>query len=354
MPCNLKVLYSFCFSWYSAAMSTHMIEIVRIDNIAPHPHPDVTRMEVTKVWGWQCCIGKGEFKVGDKAIYIPPDYLVPLQDPMFSFLQNKGNLGKAKERIKVRRLKGAISQGLIVPIPEELQWAAIGTDVMSYLKIERYEPFIEEGGLFVGGPSGIYSPKFDIEPYQRFNKTFSENEEVIATEKIHGSNARFCHALNKEGVWQQFCGTRTNWMAESDESNIWRAYRQNPAIGEWCFANPTKVIYGEVFGEVKGFKYGGEGGERFFAGFAILNKQDWLDYDDCRESISEFPNLKWAPLVYRGLFDLDKLLELAESDSTWPKAKHMREGLVVTPAKERYNEFIGRVALKIVSNRYLE
>ena len=50
-------------------MSTHEIAIVSIDKIEPHPNPEVERMELTQIWGWQCCIGKGDFKVGDKSVW---------------------------------------------------------------------------------------------------------------------------------------------------------------------------------------------------------------------------------------------------------------------------------------------
>lgn len=44
--------------------------------------------------------------------------------------------------------------------------------------------------------------------------------------------------------------------------------------------------------------------------------------------------------------------ELAEGDSLI--GKHMREGIVIKPAVERLDLELGRVSLKLVSNRYLE
>lgn len=336
-------------------MSTHAIEIVQIGEITPHPDSSVEKMELTQIWGWQCCIGKGQFQEGDKAIYIPPDYLVPLSRPEFAFLRNKDNEGKTHERIKVRRFKGALSQGLTISVPEELKDLPVGSNVIEQLGIERYEPPIpmSTGGMFVGAPSGIYSPKFDVESYQRYRELFKNGEEIVATEKIHGANSRFVYAKNKEGEWTQFCGSHTNWMAEDEKNIWWMAFRQCPAIGQWCESNPEKILYGEAFGQVQNLKYGARNNNIFFAGFAILDKNVWLDYDDCQASIAPFVGLNWVPLVFRGEFDEEKLLALAELDSLWSGANHLREGVVVLPIHERTNPELGRVCLKMVSNRYL-
>lgn len=53
-------------------------------------------------------------------------------------------------------------------------------------------------------------------------------------------------------------------------------------------------------------------------------------------------------------FDFDTICTLAEGPSLVPGANHIREGVVVTPWNERYDEQIGRVKLKWVSAAYLE
>lgn len=337
-------------------MSIHAIEIIEIGEVLPHPNPEVTRMELTKVWGWQCCIGKGQFKSGDKAVYVPPDYLVPLSHPEFTFLKKEE--GKTQERIRVRRFKGTLSQGLIIAVPKELLHLPIGTNVIDQLGIERYEPPIPMStyGMFVSAPSGVYAPKFDVESWQRYRHLFIPGEEVIISEKLHGSNSRFTYARNKEGRYEQFCGSRTNWMKEDDRNIWWQAYRQNPEIGKWCNTHSEKVLYGEVFGNVQSLRYSAKQNEVFFAAFAALNGNEWMSYDEfsLRLTTSDGSEVKRAPLLYRGPLSEEKLLELADGDSSWPGANHMREGVVVTPCVERTCDEIGRVCLKVVSNRYLE
>ena len=334
------------------SMSTHKIEIIEIGEVLPHPNADL--LEITHIWGWQCCIGKWQFKTGDKAVYVPPDFCVPLSRPEFAFLKKVD--GKTQERIRVRRFRGHLSQGLLISIPPELSGLPVGENVIEQLGIERYEPPIPKStyGQYVSAPSGLYCPKFDVENFQRYHRLFVPGEPVAITEKIHGGNSRFCLAKNKDDQVVQFCGSRTNWM-EEDEKNIWwMSFRQNPAIGDWCQKNPEKILYGEVFGQVQSLKYGAKTNDIFFVAFAILDKQRWLDFQEFLDSVNSIPGLKTPPLLYRGPFDLAIAEKLAEGDSQWPGANHMAEGVVVLPEHERFDSEIGRVMLKLVSNRYLE
>jgi RNA ligase (TIGR02306 family) len=68
---------------------------------------------------------------------------------------------------------------------------------------------------------------------------------------------------------------------------------------------------------------------------------------------SKVATLEWAPILYEGPFDEKVARELAEGNSSIPGAKHCAEGVVVRPVVERFDEQVGRVQLKIVSNRYL-
>lgn len=345
-------------------MSIHEIAIVQLDAIEPHPNPEVTRMELVHIWGWQCCVGKGQFQAGSKAIFIPPDFLCPTDHPSFAFLKRKD--GKSQERIRVRRFKGTLSQGLLISVPDELSDLPVGTNVIEQLGIERYEPPLPKstGGDFIGAPSGLYCPKFDVENWQRWNAVFAENEMVHVTEKLHGASARYTFSQNSDGKWNQFCGSRTNWLKEDEKNIWWMAFNQCPAIGAWCQAHPGQIIYGEVFGQVQNLKYGAGKNDVFFAAFGILEndvffaafgileKNTWLNFDEARQSANEH-EVPWVPLLYSGPFDIEKIKELAEGDSSWPGAEHMREGCVVLPHEERNDAALGRVQLKLVSNRYL-
>lgn len=325
-------------------MSKHEIEVFRVKEIETHPNADT--LGIVKVHGWTCCVKLDQVKVGDLIAYVPPDFVLKTSRPEFAFL---GKDGKETYRMRVCKFRGVMSQGLIVPIAED-SGLKEGDNALDYLEIIRYEPpDFTTGGKNINSPSGLYAPKYDVENYQRYFELFVDGEEVVATEKIHGANAKFIYSSVEK---KMFCGSRTNWKAESELSAWWRTLNQNPCIEHWCRNYPDVLVYGEVFGSVQNLRYGANSGQFFFAAFDILDKDCWLNYDEAQK-IGK--GLTWAPLVYRGPFNREKLMALAEENSRWSTAKNqMSEGIVVKPTKERMDMEIGRVQLKIVSNRYLE
>ena len=158
-----------------------------------------------------------------------------------------------------------------------------------------------------------------------------------------------------EGEFQFFAGTRNNWIKEDGENVYWRCIRQHPQLIDWAKNNPELILYGEDYGMVGGMRYGSKNNELFFAAFAIFDPKEyrWLDFDEITKSLDSY-NIPTAPVLYRGIFNQDLLFQLAEKDSIIPNANHLSEGCVIVPVKERISDEIGRVALKCVSNRYLE
>jgi len=324
-------------------MSTHKVEVVRLEEISPHPNAE--RMELTKVWGYSCCIGKGQFKVGDLAAYVEPDNLLDITVPEFSFLASKARPERyeGRVRIKVVRLRGMLSQGLI--IPARPHWK-LGDNVMDELKVVHYDPplSMSTGGEAEKAPLG-FRPCYDVEGFYRYRRLFRPGEEIVATEKIHGASARYVWAEER-----MYCGSRTEWKREDAKNLWWQALRTCPWIEEFCKANPQLTLYGEVYGQVQDLTYGIKSGAQFVA-FDLLRGNEWVPYREARE-IGKI--LQWVPVVYDGLFDEEKLKGLAEGNSLLSGANCIREGIVVKPLVERTDPEVGRVQLKIVSNSYLE
>ena len=192
--------------------------------------------------------------------------------------------------------------------------------------------------------------------YECWDITTSKNHNFIAEGAVvHNSNARFVWAKNPDtGEYEQYCGSRTNWLKDETNDIWWKIFHATPSIGLWCKAHPDVILYGEVFGQVqKGYNYGVAGGLAF-AAFAMLDKGIWISYDEMIKSLNEF-DVPVVPFVYRGPFNRQLFYKMAEENSRWPTAKEqISEGLVIVPVKERINPKLGRVCLKIVSNRYLE
>lgn len=199
-------------------MSDHKVEVVKLETIYPHPDKETTSLELVKVWDYVAVARKGQYKPGDLAVYIEPDFVVKLSRPEFSFLQSPGGT-KEKHRITTKRLRGVWSQGLLIPAPEG---SVEGQDVRELLEIERYEPPPPNmkpnskgawlgGGLQEAGPV-LKVPYYDLENLQKYTRLLEKNEEVVVSEKIHGSNSRF---MFSEG--RMWLGSRTTWKKPTND-----------------------------------------------------------------------------------------------------------------------------------------
>lgn len=93
-------------------------------------------IEMVKVLGWECVAKKGEFKVGERIIFVEVDSILPAI-PEFEFLRDR------KFRIKTIKLRKQISQGLVLPISylkneKNFKKLQIGDDVTDALHIKKY------------------------------------------------------------------------------------------------------------------------------------------------------------------------------------------------------------------------
>lgn len=96
------------------------------------------KIEVAQVLGWQCVVKKDEFKVGEKIIYIEVDSIVP-EKPEFEFLRDR------KFRVHTIKLRGQVSQGLVLPLSilpnfksKSFSTLSIGENVTDILGITKY------------------------------------------------------------------------------------------------------------------------------------------------------------------------------------------------------------------------
>jgi len=322
-------------------MSTHNCPVIKVDM---QKHPDADALPVMEIMGYEICMRTSDWENGQLAVYIPADYYVPDTEP-FQFLKPENPKNDSWRRTRTRKFRGRYSFGFLIPLPEEASHLNVGDNAMDTLGIIRYEPPENTmAGDNETPPEGFF-PRYDIENYQTFKSVLGENEEIVATEKIHGANARFVFT---DGRFR--AGSRTNWKKKDSTCMWWKAVDQNPWIEEWCTQNPDIAVYGEVFGNVQNLKYGAIGGQIFFRAFDLLSGTEWIPYDQAREMAGEL--LQWAPELYRGSLDIDRLSAIILKDSTL--ANHMMEGCVIRPLTERTDPAFGRVLFKLVSPRYLE
>lgn len=321
-------------------MSTHECPVVEV-KLEPHPNAD--SLSLVRVFGWTCVVKTDDWRGLERGVYIPPDYVVPEHD-RFAFLGDH-------RRIKVRKFRGVISQGLLMPLEAD---HPVGHNMLDEWGIVRYEPPPPKQGTpesmhTVGAPN-LYTSKYDIESYERWRHLFQPGEEVVITEKIHGANARF--------VWhngQMYVGSRTNWYAEHPQNPFWKAFYSEPNLLALCQRFKDHIFYGEAYGSVQDLRYGAEPGEVRLVLFDVRKDAKWI----VGNFIGDQRQLHWmgvssVPVVYRGpLPSSEELRRFADGDSQLCPDQ-MGEGIVIRPIVERETEEIGRLILKMVSNRYLE
>jgi tRNA-binding EMAP/Myf-like protein len=391
--------------------SNHRANVVRITEILPHSNAD--KLELIHIDGYQCVVGKGQFKVGDLAVYIQPDSVVPQTKP-FAFIwgpyqdpSDPVGLDQAKavperrRRITVRKFRGEWSEGLLLSVedfPKLTQHNGIidvvtptfseGTDVSDILGITHWNPDVEVESNTRGTSTSAAAPRrkypktfrgwlyfllafigfgrakklitqevsfkiptYDVEALKNHMGAFQDGEPVLVTEKIHGSNARF---ICIDGV--MYAGSRNLWKSP-DSDCIWRkALAQNPWIEAWCRAHKGFALYGEVAPTQKGFHYGLKDGEVRFWVFDILSPAgEWLSPEEWYTIGLITPEKgQTVPVLYAGPFDKEQIFKLVDGPSLIPGANHIREGIVIKAIENRNVRGLGRLQLKVVSNAFLE
>ncbi len=344
MLCTLKMV-----------KSTHKAEVVAVI-LEEHPNADL--LSIVKVYGYTCVVRTQDFSGVDKGVYITPDTLVPDTEP-FHFLFKEGsgkryNVTDTGEgikdkfgsyyRITVNRYRGVLSQGLLLPVSEDV---ALGTDLAEYYGITRYEPFIgTAGGERAASPRCIYVPVYDVDSLNRYTDIFIPGEIVSVSEKINGENWR-CVFHDAE----LHVGSHTTWKKREPANLWWKLLRWEPSVEEFCRNHPDVVVYGESYGGVGGFSYNIAPGTRRLAVFDLLYEKEWMNVHEARAFGKDLP---WVPLLDEIPFDIEAIRNLAEGDSALAGIENIREGCIVKPLIERTHPEIGRVQLKLVSNTYLE
>ena len=322
--------------------STHRVDVTRVLEIIPHSNADA--LEIAKIFGFTCSVAKGQFKEGDLIAYVPPDSLVDTNRPEFAFLASAAR-GDGLARIRVKKLRGIASQGLVLPV--QSSWTE-GMDVAEALGVIHYEPpiSISTGGEAAPSPS-IYTPTYtDIENLRRYPNVFSPGEPVIITEKIHGTSGRFVYCDDSLHV-----GSHREWKRESVENVWWRAAREFD-LKEKLRPHPGLILYGEVYGWVQDLRYGMKRSDPpQIAFFDVMRDGVYLDWE-VASAILDALDLPAVPVVYEGSWVPD-LVEFAEGQSLRSGAGHIREGIVVRATTEGFDPVVGRRVLKCVGNEYL-
>ncbi|MBA3823569.1 MAG: RNA ligase (ATP) [Ktedonobacterales bacterium] len=334
-------------------MSTFAVKVRRV-TVMPHPNADL--LELGTVDDYHVVIAKGAFVTGDLAVYIPEQAIVPAN--LITAMDLVGKLaGADKNRVRAIKLRGELSQGLLYrPDPWPAAWVE-GTEVSTELAITKWEPPIPlaMAGDVARAPFGtIFRTYTDIENVKTFPHVLQDGEEVVMTEKLHGT-CFVSGLLNGESVVSSKGIAGNSLILRESANNVyWRAAHQEGIFEKLAAylaaTNQTQaMLFGEVLG-VQDLKYGFVNGSLGFRAFDLYTADGFAEYDDFVAFCTTYA-VPQVPLLYRGPFSRAVMLAHTVGQSTL--ATHLREGVVIRPIHERDELDIGRVILKSVSGEYL-
>ncbi|WP_031075509.1 RNA ligase (ATP) [Streptomyces sp. NRRL S-118] len=341
---------------------------VTAELLTVHDHPNADALELAQVGLYRAVVAKGAYRSGDAAVYIPEQAVLP--PALVAELGLTGRLaGKASDRVKAVRLRGELSQGIVCR-PRALagvdlvRAAEEGTDFAELLGITKWVapvPTTMNGDV---EPAPGLLPWVDIENIQRYPQIFEPGEPVVLTEKVHGTACLLTHLAGdgRVHVSSKGFGAKNLALKEDPRNLYWRAVRSHgvPEVAARLAARlgATRVgIFGEVYGAgVQDLAYGANGRSEEL-GYAVFDVSAEIDgrvrWLDAAEVLGD--ELPLVPRLYAGPYDIATVLELASGRETVSgRALHLREGVVIRSAVERYSPVVGgRAIAKAVSPAYL-
>lgn len=333
-----------------------MATIRKIDTLRPIEGADA--IECAVVGGWTVVTKKGEYNAGDLAVYCEIDSFIPTA--IAPYLTKPGHYAKTfegveGERLRTVKLRGQLSQGLLLPYATCGKICAEGEDVSELLGIVKYEAPVpaelagEVKGMF---PSVI--PKTDQERIQNLKVELAEwltNDELHweVTEKLEGSSMTVYMRDGEVGV----CSRNLDLKPNADNS-LWRAANKYNLPAKLIGIGCNIAIQGEIVGNgIQGNIY-------------QMRDQDFLVYDIydidagryftpgerkafvAEHGLNHCPVLAYSARLTDtlGLTNMDQILKFAEGKSVMGMIGCEREGLVFKCHEKQ-------VSFKAISNKYL-
>ena len=331
-----------------------MATIRKIDNI--RPIVDADAIECAVVGGWTVVVKKGEYTVGDLAVYCEIDSFVPTT--IAPFLTKPGHYAKTfegveGERLRTVKLRGQLSQGLLLPMQVAVG-SEEGADVSDILGIKKYEAPIpaalagEVKGMF---PSRI--PKTDQERIQNLSVELTEwmAEELHweVTEKLDGSSMTVYMLDGEVGV----CSRNLDLKRNPDNS-LWRAAIKHK-LEEKLAGYGNIAIQGELVGNgIQGNIYKMRDQDFYVYDIYDIDAGRYFTPADRKMFVQALDLLHCPVLAYSanlvdtlGITNMDQILKFAEGHSVMGDiVGPTREGLVFKCHEKQ-------VSFKAISNKFL-
>lgn len=365
-------------------------QTVKLQTVAQvKENPNLTKLDVIEFDnGYVTVASKGKYSVGDTAWIIPADSV--LTDEVRDALELKEN------RVKAIKIRGVVCDCVAIPAkaaPESIALAVatagVPEDVGECLCITKYRSApIEDrpeqrrnprknDAADTRGQEADRTSKFkdftvnyDIKNVRHFPFEFDSNEQVVVTEKVHGSWFQVC--ATPLGMFVTSKGLAGKGIAFNDEaSNLWtRAVLAHEGVRGLVFhfveaaaklGFQMVAILGEVYGKENGkgvqdLTYGKNSPDIVVFDIAVGNNADDMIYLTPRtvEIFCDAHGVPRVPVVYRGDYD-PAVIEAVTKGRSIIDPSQIREGVVIRSATgaRSYHLPGGRKILKSINPAYL-
>lgn len=345
-----------------------LVTIRTVSELLPIEGAD--RIELAKIDGWQCVVKKGEFQVGSRGLYFEIDSMVPATDERFAFLA-KGKV-QPLARVKTIRLKGQISQGLLMPLSivsvEEQSRIDQDHDLTTIFKVQKYEPPLPMGGQQKGTFPTHLVRKTDQERIQNMSSVLAGTKfsDFETTEKLDGTSCTIWMRVGQDDLlhlgddfdldspediakWKDFASgvASRNWEMSKDDSNVYaKVLRDNDLVNKLWELGRNLAIQGEIIGpNIQGNKY--QLAAQTFYVFDIydIDQKRYLSFQE-RWDMVEVLGLKHVPILTFDDQDLTLDVVLGVANGASQLANIEREGIV-------FKKNDGSMSFKAISNEWL-
>ncbi|MBC8103301.1 MAG: RNA ligase (ATP) [Cytophagales bacterium] len=347
-------------------MERKLASVQQVLEVLPIENADA--IELVRINGWQCVTKKDEFRVGEMGVYLEIDSIPP-DTEIFRFLwtprpksaeesgavpQTDSPVRPEKFRIRTMRLRGALSQGLFLPLAafSDLAGALAGDDVTAALGVEKYEPPVPTGMGDWRAPFPAFVPKTDEMRVQSLPELLEElrGRPYAITLKYDGTSATYCLDL-KDNTFHA-CGRNQSIL--DGENRYWQMARKYN-IEAALRSQPQYAIQGEIVGPgIQKNRLGLKETSLFVFNVYDSVAARYLNHDEARAFLAQ-ANLPAVETLETGeafAYDQETLLKLAEGK--YPNTTSEREGIVIRPRAETFSTALGgRLSFKAISNRFL-
>jgi RNA ligase (TIGR02306 family) len=318
------------------------------------PIPDADRIEqVTVVCGsggiWTGVVRRGDFSVGDLCETYLQDALLPVE-PRFEFM------AKSKFRIKIQRLRGAISECLVMPLTVD---GSVGDDITEQMGVTKYsKPLPKSVGGDIANHFPAFIPKTDEPNFQKVSHLVDwlQGRPYYITQKIDGSSGTAYWNDGHFGVCSRNYELK---LEEPDDAGKYANIRnaiQYVAMQKYgldkALEGKNYAVQFEVYGQgIQKNPLGISGYD--LAAFNIYDIRDRRYVDMSKfYSFCDVYTIPTVPIVEHGTgfnYSFDDLRDIA-SQQVYPNGR-AAEGIVV---RSEYEQLIRgeRVSFKVINPDY--